>query len=180
MTATTITEARAPTIVGTSTGAMPKSHRESSGASATLAARPSAAPVHIGRPELIGIANLLACRVVSAAAGVVDWEGLMLHVPPQGLRDGDHIMVSVRPEKLAITEPPVSTAAWNRLDGVVEVATFLGPVVRAEITVAGRAFFVDVPHGLAGAVVRKKRLTLGFAPADCVVVAPPPSGATTD
>jgi len=147
----------------------------------------------VGRPEeiygaprtrfvadFIGIANLLACRVVSAAAGIVDWEGLMLHVPPQGLRDGDRIMVSVRPEKLAITEPPAGAAAWNRLDGVVEVATFLGPVVRAEITVAGRVFFVDVPHGLAGAVTRKKRLTLGFAPADCVVVATPSSGATTD
>ena len=147
----------------------------------------------VGRPEeiygaprtrfvadFIGIANLLACRVVSAAAGVVDWEGLMLHVPPQGLRDGDRIMVSVRPEKLAITEPPAGAAAWNRLDGVVEVATFLGPVVRAEITVAGRPFFVDVPHGLAGTVTRKKRLTLGFAPADCVVVATPSSEPTID
>src|SRR5687768_14414302 len=69
----------------------------------------------VGRPEevygtprtrfvadFIGIANLLACRVVSAAAGLVDWEGLQLQVSPHGLRDGDRVVVSVRPEKLAI------------------------------------------------------------------------------
>ena len=106
------------------------------------------------------------------------WFGDKNLTPYGYFRRRDRIMVSVRPEKLAITEPPAGIAAWNRLDGVVEVATFLGPVVRAEITVAGRPFFVDVPHGLAGAVARKKRLTLGFAPADCVVVATPSSGPT--
>ena len=143
----------------------------------------------VGRPEeiygaprtrfvadFIGIANLLACRVVSASAGLVDWEGLRLQVPPQGLRDGDRVVVSVRPEKLAITEPPAGAGAWNRLEGVVDVATFLGPIVRAEVSIAGHPFFVDVPHALAGAVARKKRLTLGFAAADCVVVATPSSG----
>jgi putative spermidine/putrescine transport system ATP-binding protein len=143
----------------------------------------------VGRPEeiygaprtrfvadFIGIANLLACRVVSASAGLVDWEGLRLQVPPQGLRDGDRVVVSVRPEKLAIAEPPAGAGAWNRLEGIVDVATFLGPVVRAEVLIAGHPFFVDVPHALAGAVARKKRLTLGFAPEDCVVVATPSSG----
>jgi putative spermidine/putrescine transport system ATP-binding protein len=147
----------------------------------------------VGRPEeiygaprtpfvadFIGIANLLTCRVVSAAEGRVHWEGLTLHVPPDGLHDGDRVMVSVRPEKLAITDPPADRAAWNRLEGVVEVSTFLGPIVRAEVTVAGRAFFVDVPHALAGAVARKQRLTLGFAPADCVVIAPAGPAAATE
>jgi putative spermidine/putrescine transport system ATP-binding protein len=139
----------------------------------------------VGRPEeiyaaprtqfvadFIGIANLLACRVVSAADGLVDWEGLTLRVPADGLRDGDRVMISVRPEKLAITGPPEGGGGWNRLDGVVEVTTFLGPIIRAEVAVAGRAFFVDVPHAFAAAVARKQRLTLGFAPGDCVVIAP--------
>ena len=52
------------------------------------------------------------------------------------------------------------------------MTTFLGPIIRAEVAVAGRAFFVDVPHALAAAIARKQRLTLGFAPADCVVIAP--------
>ena len=68
--------------------------------------------------DFIGIANFLACRVVSAADGLVDWEGLTLRVPADGLRDGDRVMVSVRPEKLAITGPPEGGGGWNRLDGV--------------------------------------------------------------
>ena len=137
----------------------------------------------VGRPEeiygaprtrfvadFIGIANLLTCRVVAAAEGLVDWHGVALHVPADGLRDGARVVVSVRPEKLAIASSAPNRAAWNRLEGVVEVATFLGAIVRAEIAVAGRTFFVDVPHAQAGAVVRKKRLAIGFAPADGVVV----------
>ena len=137
----------------------------------------------VGRPEeiygaprtrfvadFIGIANLLTCRVVRAAEGLVDWQGVALRVPADGLRDGERVVVSVRPEKLAIASSGPSGSTWNRLEGVVLVATFLGAIVRAEIAVAGRTFFVDVPHAQAGAVVRKQRLTVGFAPADCVVV----------
>jgi putative spermidine/putrescine transport system ATP-binding protein len=120
--------------------------------------------------DFIGIANLLTCRVVSAAEGRLDWEGLTLRVPPAGLRDGERVVVSVRPEKLALAAAAGDDAAGNRLDGVVEVTTFLGAIVRAEVAVAGRTFFVDVPHAQASAVARKKRLTLGFRPDDCVVV----------
>jgi len=143
----------------------------------------------VGRPEeiygaprtefvadFIGIANLFACRVVSAAAGLVDWQGLTLRVSPHGLRDGERVTVSVRPEKLTIAAPESDGAGGNRLEGVVEVATFLGAIVRAEVAVAGRTFFIDVPHGRAGTLGRRDRLTLTFAPADCVVVAPAPSG----
>jgi putative spermidine/putrescine transport system ATP-binding protein len=137
----------------------------------------------VGRPEeiygaprtrfvadFIGIANLLTCRVVGAAEGLVDWQGVALRVPADGLRDGERVVVSVRPEKLAIASSAPNGTTWNRLEGVVLVATFLGAIVRAEIAVAGRTFFVDVPHAQAGAVVRKQHLTVGFAPADCVVV----------
>jgi putative spermidine/putrescine transport system ATP-binding protein len=139
----------------------------------------------VGRPEeiygaprtefvadFIGIANLLACRVVSASEGLVDWAGLTLRVPPGGLRDGARVVISVRPEQLTIAGPVSAGGDGNRLEGVVEVATFLGAVVRAEVLVAGRTFFVDVPHAQADAVARRQRLTLVFAPADCVVIAP--------
>ena len=138
----------------------------------------------VGRPEeiygaprtefvadFIGIANLLTCRVVSAAEGLVDWTGLRLRVPSRGLRDGERVMVSVRPEKLAVATSAPGDGAANRVEGVVEVATFLGAIVRAEVAVAGRTLVVDVPHAQAGAVARRKRLTLAFAPDDCVVVA---------
>jgi putative spermidine/putrescine transport system ATP-binding protein len=135
----------------------------------------------IGRPEeiygaprtafvadFIGIANLLDCRVFSASEGLVEWDGVTLHVPRAGLRDGERVTVSVRPEKLRIAG--ADGAAVNRLDGVVEVVTFLGALVRAEVAVAGRPILVDVPHGQAGAVARRKPLTLTFAASDCVVI----------
>jgi len=137
----------------------------------------------VGRPEeiygaprtpfvadFIGIANLLECRVVSAAGGLVEWSGQTLRVPPGGLRDGEGVVVSVRPEKLTLADSLSAVAGDNRLEGVVEVATFLGAIVRAEVAVAGRTFFVDVPHARANMVTRRQRLTLAFAPADCVVV----------
>ena len=137
----------------------------------------------VGRPEeiygaprtefvadFIGIANLLECRVVSASAGLVEWAGLTLRVPSRGLRDGEAVVISVRPEKLTLADSASVPAGDNRLEGVVEVATFLGATVRAEVTVAGRTFFVDVPHAQAQAVTRRQRLTLAFASADCVVV----------
>ena len=137
----------------------------------------------VGRPEeiygaprtkfvadFIGIANLLACRVVSPADGLVDWEGFTLRVPPAGLRDGASVVISVRPEKLTIADPASPAIRANRLEGVVDVTTFLGAVVRAEVLVAGRTFFVDVPPAQAAALTRRKPLTLAFAAEDCVVV----------
>lgn len=48
--------------------------------------------------------------------------------------------------------------------------TFLGPVVRLELTVHGRPFWVDIPHARSAGLVRKKPLTVLFDPADRVVI----------
>ena len=121
--------------------------------------------------DFVGISNLLACRVVSAANGVVDWEGERLRVPLAPGADGA-VIVSIRPEKLSVGTD--AAADRNRLQGVLEVVTFLGPFVRLEVTVHGRPFWVDVPTERATALERRKPLTLAFAPADCVVL---PEGA---
>jgi ABC-type Fe3+/spermidine/putrescine transport system ATPase subunit len=140
----------------------------------------------IGRPEevyaaprtdfvadFIGISNLLTCRVVSAAEGVVDWEGERFRVPLDGASDGDTVIVSLRPERLALLEGAAEAAGRNRLSGVLEVVTFLGPIRRFEVAVHGRPFWVDVPHGEARPLERKKPVTVAFAPEDCVVIRPP-------
>jgi len=121
--------------------------------------------------DFVGISNLLACRVVSAANGVVDWEGERLRVPLAPGADGA-VIVSIRPEKLSVGTD--AAADRNRLQGVLEVVTFLGPFVRLEVTVHGRPFWVDVPTERATALERRKPLTLAFAPVDCVVL---PEGA---
>jgi putative spermidine/putrescine transport system ATP-binding protein len=136
----------------------------------------------IGRPEeiyaaprtgfvadFVGVCNLLPGRVVSAAAGLVAWETERFRVPVAARADGEAVTLAVRPEKLTLC-PAGAPADGNRLEGVVEVVTFLGPVVRAEVSVHGRSIWVDLPHALAGGIERKKRVTLTFAAADCVVL----------
>jgi putative spermidine/putrescine transport system ATP-binding protein len=122
--------------------------------------------------DFIGISNLLSCRVVSAADGVVEWEGERLRARLNGEPPGQPVTLSVRPEKLTLVSGPGPAAVSNRLEGVVEVVTFLGPVVRVEVTVRGRALWVDVAHAQARALERKKAVTLAFGPDDCVVLAP--------
>jgi putative spermidine/putrescine transport system ATP-binding protein len=121
--------------------------------------------------DFIGITNLLSCRVISATDGVVEWEGEKLRARLNGETTGQAVTLSVRPEKLTLS---VGTdAALNRLEGVVEVITFLGPVVRVEVIVRGRPLWVDVAQGQARALGRKKPVTLAFGPDDCVVLAAP-------
>jgi putative spermidine/putrescine transport system ATP-binding protein len=126
-----------------------------------------AAPASAFVADFIGITNLLRCRVLSSESGLVDWEGERLTVGRLAAGVGDTVMVSVRPEKITLGG---GGAESNRIDGVVEVVTFLGPVVRVEVAARGRALWVDVPHAAAATLARRKPVTLAFAPADCVVL----------
>src|SRR5207247_2380278 len=61
-----------------------------------------------GRPrtdfvaDFIGISNLVPCRVVSAADGVLEWEGRRLRAACDGVADGAAVTLAVRPEKLSV------------------------------------------------------------------------------
>ena len=144
----------------------------------------------VGRPEeiyaaprtdfvadFIGLSNLMTCRVLSAPEGVVEWEGERLRVPVGDAADGASVTVSVRPEKLTLLTERTPVPPANRLEGVLDVVTFLGPFVRLEVSVHGRPFWVDVPTAHAAALERRKPLTLGFAPDDAVVLASGPPSA---
>ena len=130
-----------------------------------------------GRPrtdfvaDFIGISNILDCRVASAREGAVEWEGARLHATLDGLRDGDRVLVSVRPEKLELADGRTPDDGRNRVEGVLEVVTFLGPIVRLEVAVRGRPFWVDLPAGRAVSLARKDAVTLVWAPGDAVVIA---------
>src|SRR5262249_61589739 len=86
-----------------------------------------------------------------------------------GRRGGELAPVPVRPEKLTLLAAG-AVGNGNRLTGVVEVVTFLGPFVRIEVGVRGRAMWLDVPHAAAATLTRKQPVTVGFSPADCVVL----------
>ena len=120
--------------------------------------------------DFIGIANIMACRVLSAADGTVEWQGRRLRAMVDGFADGAEVLMSVRPEKLAIVADGAADGR-NRLHGTVDVPTFLGPVVRLEVSVDGRPFWIDIPQAQAAIVDRKTRVTLAWSPADAVVIA---------
>jgi putative spermidine/putrescine transport system ATP-binding protein len=120
--------------------------------------------------DFIGVSNLLSGRVLSAVDGVVEWEGQRLRARLPGRAAGQPVTLAVRPEKLLLVGGPAGPEAANRLEGVVEVITFLGPVVRVEVAVHGRPLWVDVSHAQARALERKKPVALAFAPDDCVVL----------
>jgi putative spermidine/putrescine transport system ATP-binding protein len=122
--------------------------------------------------DFIGISNLLSCRVVAATDGIVEWEGERFCVPSPGLRDGAAVVVSLRPERLRVAAEAAGASGGNRLDGVLEVVTFLGPVARLEVAVHGRPFWVDVAPAQARAYPRKKPLVLLFDAEDCVAIVP--------
>ncbi len=130
-----------------------------------------------GRPrtdfvaDFIGISNILDCRVVSARDGTVEWEGERFRAALDGGADGDRVLVLVRPEKLALAGDGAPGDGRNRVEGVLGVVTFLGPVVRLEVLVRGRPFWVDVAPGQARALERGKPVTLAWAPGDAVVIA---------
>src|SRR5262249_52997501 len=129
-----------------------------------------------GRPrtgfvaDFIGVSNLVPCRVVSAADGVLEWQGRRLRAACDGMRDGASVTLAVRPEKLMVLADPVPANGANQLDGVVDVITFLGAVVRLQISVQGRPFWVDVPHARAAVLPRKTRVALIWRPEDGVVL----------
>jgi putative spermidine/putrescine transport system ATP-binding protein len=120
--------------------------------------------------DFIGIANLIPCRVLSAADGLLDWEGERVCVAP-GSAGGARATVSVRPEKIVLVPDGTPADGRNHVQGVLEVVTFLGSTVRLEVAVHGRPFWVDVPHAHAGTLERKKRVTLAWSPADSIVIA---------
>jgi putative spermidine/putrescine transport system ATP-binding protein len=147
----------------------------------------------VGRPEeiyarprtdfvadFIGVSNFLACRVVSARDGVVDWQGERLRIALRGGHDGERVLLSLRPEKLAVVAEGAPDDGRNRLHGVLEVVTFLGPFVRLELTVHGRPLWADVPHATGVLMGRKTPVTLAFAPDDCVAIAATEGGAGED
>jgi ABC-type Fe3+/spermidine/putrescine transport system ATPase subunit len=136
----------------------------------------------VGRPEVVyrapasdfvadfvGISNLLECRIVGGE-GLVEWEGERFRVAGASGRTGDRLTVSLRPEQLHLGPGHATGGTLNRLPGTVEIITFLGAIVRVEVSVRGRSLWVDLAHGEARGLERKKSVILEFAPADCVVV----------
>ena len=78
--------------------------------------------------------------------------------------------MSLRPEKLTVVVGTHHSESANHLNGVVEVPTFLGPIVRLEVIVHGQTLWVDVSQREARGLERKKPVVIAFEPGDAVVI----------
>jgi spermidine/putrescine transport system ATP-binding protein len=118
--------------------------------------------------SFIGASNMLACR---AAGDRAEIDGLVSVPLPEGhgaWRDGDALMMAIRPEKLFIA--PAAGHDGPEIEAVVVDAVFLGATTQLELRagpgVALRALEFHPPGTVAGQHLPGDRLRVAWNPAD--------------
>src|SRR2546429_9407242 len=89
--------------------------------------------------SFVGSSNQFQSVLTAAAGGSRQAEHFTLHVPPQSnFKDGERVLVLVRPEEMSI-QPATEggeenvTNTNNKITGVIELRTFLGPFTRFHV-----------------------------------------------
>jgi len=95
--------------------------------------------------SFIGISNLFPSKRRSPERGEVEWEGLILKVPPFD-PNLEEVLVMVRPERITLSMDVQKFSPQNDLnvlEGMVEGRVFLGPTIRLALNVGGKRVIVD-------------------------------------
>ena len=127
--------------------------------------------------SFVGTSNHFRGVLTSAAEGLCQVATYKLHVPamPQ-LRNGDRVLVIVRPEEVKIqavneTEEYSADGAGNHIAGVIELRTFLGPFTRFHVRVdEGTTLTADVPSQQARDYYVAQHVVLSFSREACQVL----------
>ena len=92
--------------------------------------------------QFVGTVNTLKAQVRSAQEGrlTIDDQEIQVSQGAEGLRDGDLISVSLRPERVSLYG---ENRKPNVLDVTVQTITFLGSIVRMQVQSGSNAFFMD-------------------------------------
>src|SRR6478752_5999142 len=102
--------------------------------------------------EFIGTMNRLDSTVVDGGAGEVEHAGMRLKVDAaQGRRNGERVLVLIRPESLEL-EAATNGGAPNSFAGEVLTQTFLSPVTRVKVTGSGTNLIADMSTARAAAL----------------------------
>jgi putative spermidine/putrescine transport system ATP-binding protein len=103
--------------------------------------------------EFIGTMNRLDATVVDGARGEVTHGGTRLVVDAaRGRRNGERVLVLVRPETLELEPAPDGALGANALTGEVLTHTFLGPVTRLKVIGPECDLIADVSTARADAL----------------------------
>ncbi len=134
-------------------------------------------PRTIFAASFVGSSNQFRGVLESAAQGLCRVDDYLLHVPPtQELKDGDAVLVLVRPEEVTLQEISEQDDAdtntfENHIPGVIELRTFLGPFTRFHVrTDAGNSLTADIPSQQARDNFVAQRVVLTFSSAACQVL----------
>jgi putative spermidine/putrescine transport system ATP-binding protein len=127
--------------------------------------------------SFVGSSNQFRGKLESALQGLCQVADHLLHVPPTAdLKDGDAVLVLVRPEEVNIQEAEAqndtdANTAGNHIPGVIELRTFLGPFTRFHIrTEQGTSLTADIPSQQARDNYVAQHVILSFAPEACQVL----------
>ncbi len=140
-------------------------------------------PQSVFAATFVGNSNQFRGMLTTASEGLCRSSSYTLHVPPQAtMRNGDAIMVVVRPEEMTIHEEGKATAAGidaalngtgtsNEIAGVIELRTFLGPFTRFHVRTGEESVLIaDVPSQQARGYSVAQHVTLSFPATACQVL----------
>ena len=134
-------------------------------------------PRTIFAASFVGSSNQFRGKLTSASQGLCQVGNHLLHVPPiANLKDGDAVLVLVRPEEVTLQEAEAQEATdgnttGNHIPGVIDLRTFLGPFTRFHIrTEEGVSLTADIPSQQARDNYVAQLVILSFAPEACQVL----------
>ena len=134
-------------------------------------------PRTIFAASFVGSSNQFRGKLTSASQGLCQVGNHLLHVPPAtNLKDGDAVLVLVRPEEVTLQQAETEDAAdvnttGNHIPGVIDLRTFLGPFTRFHIrTEEGVSLTADIPSQQARDNYVAQHVILSFAPEACQVL----------
>lgn len=125
----------------------------------------------------VGTSNHFQGVLTSAAEGICQVEEYTLHVPPTtGLRDGERVLVLVRPEEVTLRAADQNgsgqyVAPDNQIAGIIELRTFLGPFTRFHVRVDGHTTLTaDIPSQQARDFAVAQSVLVSFPTTACQVL----------
>ncbi len=134
-------------------------------------------PRTIFAASFVGSSNQFRGKLESASQGLFRVADQLLHVPPAPtLKDGDAVLVLVRPEEVTLQGTDAqndanSNTTSNHIVGVIELRTFLGPFTRFHVrTEQGASLTADIPSQQARDNFVAQHVILSFAAEACQVL----------
>ncbi len=88
----------------------------------------------------------------------------------KGYKDGQAVVVLVRPENIQIQAEKSQQKGWNVIPGEIETITFHGAITRLGVNVNGQRVVADITVANTQPVSLNQKIWLGFPPDACQVM----------